>query len=327
LTVNEDYDLIDDTPDLDPVTFNARGVSISAVALEAWGRHPVALQARIRDALLYGGYWRTVTGGHLLEIGRHKVVLSSDGKRCDSYCRLPDLPAFINTNPIDALTEPEWDREAVTISPHAVRQFAGRHRVDEDEATDEIFHLLDDAAARGKRYRRETLIHTLSVDGFTLVLSPDGTTILSYRTVHAERTPSEVRNKVPSRFKHKHKHKPERSPEEVTALLAERDRTVSEVPPDRWLSTTQVADFFDPDRTRITASVVKHGHPNRYSILDDIREELRGAVANGRWEVADNGCHVLQHLQRRWTISPDGRGVLSCTPPWPLEGSLHSRAS
>lgn len=313
LTVNEDYDLIDESPDLDPVTFDARRVFVSRPALEAWDDHPKKLQARIRLALTQGGYWRTVTGSHLLEIGADQIVLSSNGQYCESYTRLPPPPLIETGDPIEALSEPEWDRDEVVLSPRAVRQFAGRHGVDEDSAVGELFDLLDDAATRGKHHRIASGNHVLSVDGFRLTLTVDGRTIVSYRTLHAERTPSDVRNKVPSRFGHK---RPQ-NPEEWAAWMAERDDAVRNVAPENCVSVAEIASAFDPERSRITAGVIAIDDPDRQASVQAVRHELREAEANGRWMAGDLGCHLLVHGGRTWTISPNGHGVLDCEPSWP----------
>jgi hypothetical protein len=55
------------------------------------------------------------------------------------------------------LKGPGWDQDGVALSPHAIRQFAGQHRVDEDTAAGELFGLLDDAAARGKHHRYDMI--------------------------------------------------------------------------------------------------------------------------------------------------------------------------
>jgi hypothetical protein len=310
LTVSEDYDVIGDTPDLDPVTFNARRVHVSQPALEAWGGHPKALQAKIRRALLRGGYWRTVTGGHLLEFGPHQMVLSSDGRRCESYSRLLPGSRVSSGEPIEALVEPAWDRESVELSARAVRQFTGRHRVDEDQAEDELFDLLDDAADRGKQERAPNGNHRLKVDGFTLTLTPDGATVVSYRTLHAERTPSQVRNKAPSRFQQARRSR-------TLDWLARHDQRLLQLPPECWIPLAQVPGVFDPGHAWIIGMVVAHDQAEANAVRDAVREALQQAVVNGRWESGQDGRHILECDGRRWTISPDGRGVLGCDPPWP----------
>jgi hypothetical protein len=315
LTVPEDYEIVDDTPDLDLVSFDTRRIHVTLAALEAWGRHSRALQARIREALFRGGYWRTAARGHLLEAGRHQMLLSSDGYRCESYVHLPVPPAVPCGDALEALAEPTWDREAVALAPHAVRQFAGRHRVSEDESVEELFALLDDAAARGRQHRIDNGNHCLAVDGFTLVLTADGATVVSYRTFHVERTPAEVRGKVQSRFggaRHRRL-----SSEDFAAWVAERDRAVTAVPPERWIPTAEVAELFDPSRVRITAEVIDPSREDRRVAMAAVRKELRKAAAEGRWRAAGDGRHVLGHGLRDWLISADGRGLLGCDPPWP----------
>ncbi|MHB1433461.1 MAG: hypothetical protein ACYCVZ_15265 [Streptosporangiaceae bacterium] len=313
LTVAEDYDLIeDDCPDLDPVTFDARRVWVTRPALEAWGRHHRLVQARIRLALSRGGYWRTAEGGHLLEIGRHQLELSADGRYCVAYALLPIPPSPPCGSPIEELRAPEWDPAAVVLSPHAVRQFAGRHRVDEDTAADELFDLLDDAAARGMRFRFASGEHALAVDGFTITLAPDGATVIRYATVHAERTPSDVRDKVPSRYGRRHR----RSPARWAAWMAERDAAVCAVPPEERVPAGQIASRFNPDRARITAGVVPHDQAGRQAEVRAIRDGLRRAAAAGRWSPGPDGCHILAHDGRAWTVSPNGHAVLSCEPAW-----------
>lgn len=303
---------VDDTPDLDAVTFDAMDVQVTSQALNMWGRHPTALQAKIRDALIRGGYWRTKTGGHLLEIGRHQLVLSSDGRRCESYTLLPEPPPRTCAAPIDALMEPAWDRNAVDVDPDAVRQFTGRHRVDEDTAARELLGLLDDAA-RGMHHRAADGSHRMSHRGFTVVLSPDGATIIGYQTSHAERTPSEVRDKVPSRFgRASH-----RGTGEVGSWAKQRDHSVGHPPRDRWLKTLDIPKLFDPEHAWITSAVVDDSVPNRSALLDAVRRALGRAARAGRWVHGTAGCHNLSHAGRVWIISPDGRGVLNCKPAWP----------
>jgi hypothetical protein len=318
LIVDEDYDLVEYTADLDPVSFDPRRVQLSRGAIAAWGRHPVELREKLKEALLRGGYWRTASGGHLLEIGRHQILLSEDGRCCDTYTFLPQPTEPAYGGPIDTLVPPAWDQDDVGLAPHVIRQFAGRHRVSEDDAAEELFDLLDHAVERGKHIRDNRGYHRLSADGFTLIISPDDSTITSYHTLHAERTPSEVRNKVPSRFGRRKM----RTPEEWAAWHEERDRAVSEVPAELWVPTAAISDHFDPSRTRITTAVADPARPDRREVLDSVREALRQAAAAGQWNSAEDGHHFLDHEGRRWTISADGRGVLGCEPAWPQSDTV-----
>jgi hypothetical protein len=81
-----------EAPDLDVLTFDPQRVHVTRSALNDWGRRPAALQAKMQQALIRGGYWRCADGTHLLEMGRHQMVLSSDGLRCESYAQLAEPP-------------------------------------------------------------------------------------------------------------------------------------------------------------------------------------------------------------------------------------------
>jgi hypothetical protein len=168
-------------------------------------------------------------------------------------------------------------RTAVTWSPPKVE--------------DELFGLLDDAAARGTQQRGRNGNHWLRVDGFTLVLTPDGATVVSYSTVHAERTPSQVRSKAPSRFGGGGRRGGGSKPS--PGWLARRDQRLQEVPPERWLAPAQVPGYFDPDRVWITGAVVPHDHPDPVAARQAVREALRQAAAGGRWTAGQDGRHVL----------------------------------
>ncbi len=204
LTVDEEYDLFDesiDGDDLDPVTFDVSRVHLTKGALAAWPRKPWALKEEIRRALLRGGYWRTDDGGHLLEHRRHQMELSPDARRCIAYRPLAPVAMPESGDAVDELdADHGWDPEDVELTEGVLRTFGGRHRVDEDAAAEELFDLLDDALVRGRRSRRADGSHRLEVDGFFLFLTPDGLNVYDYESKHAERTPAQVRNGVPSRF-------------------------------------------------------------------------------------------------------------------------------
>jgi hypothetical protein len=60
---------------------------------------------------------------------------------------------------------------------------------------------------------------------------------------------SEVRSKVKSRFKARRKDA-QQTPEELAALIAERDRAMSDAPGEQWVPTAQVGDVFSPRHAR-----------------------------------------------------------------------------
>ncbi len=272
----------------------------------------------MREALIVGCYWRSADGTHLLEVGRHQMALSSDGLRCERYAQLTESPARTWGEPID-LVEPGWNRHAVVFDPAVVRAFVGRHRVDEETARQELSSLLGDAADSGARRGAADGSHRLSHRGFTVVLSPDGAVITGYETTHFERTPSQVRDKKPSRFG-------QGGAQPVATPSARRDQEVSSPPRNRRVTLAQIAKVFDPDGAWITAAVVDHDLPDRDVVVDGVREALRRAARVGRWVAGTAGRFNLHHRGRRWIISADGKGVLSCKPPWPA-GALSGSAS
>jgi hypothetical protein len=307
-----DDERTDDWPDLDPVTLDVRRVHITQQALEQWGRHPAALQAKIRDALIRGGYWRSEDRTHLLELDRDQIVLSRDGRRCLSYARLCEAPSRLWGEPVDLAGT--WSTEAVEIDQAAVRTFAGRHRVDDDTARRELSALLRDAATNGTRRKDADGCHRLSYQGFTVTVSPDGTAVTGYQTSHFERTPSQVRDNVPSRFGHARK----RAGDGDVAPPAERDRAVNKPPKHKRVTIAEIPTVFDPGSAWITGAVVDHDLHSRVLVIDGLRVALRQAAKKGRWVAGTDGRHHLYHGNRRWIISADGKGVLSCKPPWPV---------
>lgn len=302
-----------DAPDLDVLTFDPMRVQVAPAALRAWGREPAALQIQIRDALIRGGYWHSADGTHILEVGGHQMVLSADGRRCEKYTAIPQPPPRVWGKPID-LVAPEWDRQAVVIDSCVVRAFGGRHRVDDETARQELAGLLADAADSGTRRRTADGSHRLEYRGFTVVISPDGTSLTRYETIHFERTPSQVRDKVPSRVGYARKRgsaSKDRSPESLDQALQNPPRR-SRVP------TARIATTFDPATARITGTVVPHDLPNRDLVVAGVRNALRRAIRTGTWVAGTAGRHNLNHGNRRWIVSADGKGVLSTRPAWPV---------
>jgi hypothetical protein len=241
------------------------------------------------------------------------MVLSSDGLRCERYAHLPEPPKRTWGEPID-LVEPVWSLQAVAIDPAVVRWFVGRHRVDEETARRELSGLLRYAAEDGTRRKAADGSHLLSHQGFTVVLSPDGAVITGYETVHFERTPSQVRDRMPSRFGRAR----QRDGEPVASPSARRDQALLNPPKNTRVSIEEIPKVFDSKYAWVTSAVVDHDLPNRDVMVDGLRVALRSAARGGRWVAGTAGRFNLHHRGRRWIISADGQGVLSCKPPWPL---------
>jgi hypothetical protein len=203
-----------------------------------------------------------------------------------------------------------------------VRAFVGRHRVDDETARRELSRLLADAADSGTHRKAADGSHQLSDRGFTVTLSPDGAVMTGYETSHFERTPSQVREKAPSRFGYAR----QRRAEPGASPTALRDEALINPPRNRRVTLEQIAKVFDPDTAWITAAIVDHDLPDRDVVVDGVRGALRRAARAGRWVAGTAGRFNLHHQGRRWIISADGKGVLSCKPPWPA-GALSANAS
>ena len=200
LTVDEDFDIIVETPDLDPLTFHAANCHIRQEVLVQAGRGSFWVQDEVQQALIHGLYWRGPRGEHFVQGGENRFSISSDGQTITQYERdtTPSLPDPQLAEPLDALP-PDWAPSSLEITPHTVTYFARRHRVPEQTARQELLDLAADARARGKVDKQDGR-HRLQWDAFCVWVSIDGRTLVRYRTWEAERTPSQVRNKVPSRF-------------------------------------------------------------------------------------------------------------------------------
>jgi len=228
LIVDEDFDLIQMTPDLDPVTFDDGSLHITGEVLQVAKLGPSRLKKLAQSALTSGYYWRGPVGEHLLEVGIHRMTLSPDGFAMTRYepFRREIVPDPEIGPPLDQLGD-DWSPGVVQVGPSAVEQFMTRHRVDADVAIGELFDLLDDAAERGSRDTERGGRHVLRVNACTVKLAADGRTLVRYSTLHVERTPSQVRAGVPSRFGANRKTGSRRrreflglSPDERAALLS-----------------------------------------------------------------------------------------------------------
>ena len=194
-----------------------------------------------------------------------------------------------------------------------MRAFVGRHRVDADTARRGLSWLLCDATDNGARRKGPDGSHRLSYQGFTVIVSPDGAVVTGYETNHFERTPSQVRDKIPSRFGHAR----QRGAESAATPSALQDLAVSNPAPNTRVTIGQIAQVFDPNSAWITAAVIDHDLPDREVAVDGVRDALRRAVRVGRWVAGTAGRFNLHDGIRRWIISADGSGVLSCKPSWP----------
>lgn len=137
-------------------------------------------------------------------------------------------------------------------------------------------HTLDD---RG--------YHALYTEGYRLVVAPEGDAIISYDTLHRERTLAEVRSGVPSRFRGK--------PLSRAALLETEDDFIDEIHVPR-----RVLETHGPDAD-----------------WDEFVDEIRDAVAEALEEeqvVSEGNRHVLTSSEWIVTLRADGKLVKDLAP-------------
>lgn len=104
----------------------------------------------------------------------------------------------VGVTPLDPAT---FDPNDTHVAKVVVDGFMLHHGVDEEVARAEVRAFARDAIAAGRHRQDVDGKHLLDWHGIRVRLSADGAAILSYRTFHYERLPSEVLAGTPSRFK------------------------------------------------------------------------------------------------------------------------------
>ena len=142
-------------------------------------------------------------------------------------------------------------------------------------AIEEIHQFAVYALRQGGYKRLDNGAHYLSRDGFRIWLSPDARMVTGYRTLHSERTPSQVRaGRVRSRFK------------EIKKGSGRHG------PPGPTLRLDEMAADVDPARIAISASAMNsfaksHGTRAKDPLVEGwLRQELAQALRTGTWAPA-----------------------------------------
>lgn len=101
--------------------------------------------------------------------------------------------------PVDGLPLDAEDAYEVSVSASARREFASRHGVTERQAEAQLRSMLEDfLLAQAPVAARGDGVFKIAHEGYSLVLAPDYS-VVSYFTVHLERTWAQVKAGVPSR--------------------------------------------------------------------------------------------------------------------------------
>lgn len=190
------------------------------------------------------------------------------------------------------LTPDTFDVNELQVSTKAQVMFVKHHNVSESDAIEEIRLVAQQAMTRGKYHRESTGFHRLVFSGYTLRVTPDGEMVTKYKTLHRERTPSQVLAGVPSRFV---KHKKQLLP------LSCPIRSVEEL-----------SQSFDPTSApllpRAIRSFMKYSGMSKED--PDVEQKLRLALARacdkGTWGQGNSdGRYLLFDDKYTWVIGSD----------------------
>lgn len=202
----------------------------------------------------------------------------------------------------DDLRADTFDPSRLVVGVRAQRAFTSHHGTDASTAIDELRFLAAEALRHGTYGRTDGGFHSLWFNGFGVVISPDGSMITGYRTLHYERTPRQVAEGVPSRFGKRlgRGDAPRRVPGPPLPL----DELVAAFDP----ATTEIA------RTALRLFAKREGIDEDDPALEPrLRRELADAAATGTWRAGDRGpdAFVLEGPTRCWIVAADSGLVIS----------------
>lgn len=111
----------------------------------------------------------------------------------------PYVPASGSGIPLD----PEEAYE-IGVTRTAIRRFVQAHGGTDQAAETELRSLLEDALRHGKVRRGRSGRWVVFLSGFSCFLAPDCSAVVSYKSLHAERSYSQILAGVPSRVAKRH---------------------------------------------------------------------------------------------------------------------------
>ncbi len=185
------------------------------------------------------------------------------------------------------------------VSVRVQQLFTAHHMVDALVAIDELRLFARLALSEGHYRRLPSGGHSIAWKGFNGRITPDGGCLTSYSTNHFERTPSQVHQKVPSRFG--------------------RALGRAHLPAGPDLTLVQVKAIIDAETCHLSLSA-RHNIGKTLGIdAEDpgiegpVRARLRQAVRFGDWmeDPVDGRAFTLCHVGRVWKIARDGGTVIT----------------
>lgn len=195
--------------------------------------------------------------------------------------------------------DPEtFDSSDLWIGIKVQKAFTEHHGTDAHSAIRELRLLAGEALSKGKYDRLNDGFHRLRHEQFELKLSPDGKTVMRYKTFHYERTPSEVFGRKRSRFRKggglkREPGPPKPLPELVAAFKPE---------------SVEITE------TALTLYAKRMGlDPNDEATEASMRSELGQAAATGTWRESNRGpsAYVLEAPNRHWIVASDDGTVVT----------------
>lgn len=188
----------------------------------------------------------------------------------------------------------------VSVTQRAIDSFRYHHGGSGQAASAQLLTMLEDFLLRSARLVTERGYLRLAAQGYELVLAPDRLAVVSYKTVHRERTWEQVKAGVTSRYGTK--------PFSDYPAYVEQDR--DPVPNGR------VRQSIDAGTIRLTRRAMQNwsriirerqgrtGMP-ALDIETDLRAALATATVGEERTQPDSGMHEIVHDGLTWLITPD----------------------
>jgi len=208
------------------------------------------------------------------------------------------------------------DVASVGVTRRAVELFRYHHGGGAREAAVELGSMLEDFLLKSARRVTAHGFVRLARDGFELTVSPDLEVIVHYTTAHRERTWSQVKDGVPSRFP------------------GEQNRDPSGEPPEPGPPVTpdELFTVLDADTVHLTGRL-RTSYAKLFSLThesDDVVDAgLRAALASlhsGSVTQRDDGMFEVMTQDHTWLISADALKVVGVKvrPAGPVHSSQSS---
>lgn len=197
----------------------------------------------------------------------------------------------------------DFDRvDDVIVTRRALDAFRFHHGGDDVAARTELLVMLEDFSLKGVS-RGEGYL-TLSRDGFELVLSPDHDALVHYRTVHRERTWSQCKAGIRSRFGAAAR--PARPRGEPVVLDRPQDVLTLVDPAVVHLTSTAFSRW----DARVRQGAVASADPE-----SELRSALAADVAaQATVDRVESGAYLVTGPRATWILSPDLTAVIGLRP-------------